>query len=68
VPNRIDLINNIDGVTFAEAWPNRLTLSLPVAGQTVAVLLIGLGDLIKNKAAANRPKDDDDLRFLRRAQ
>jgi hypothetical protein len=68
VPNRIDLINDIDGVTFAEAWPNRLTLSLPVAGQTVEVLLIGLGDLIKNKAATNRPKDDDDLRFLRRAQ
>lgn len=68
VPNRIDLINDIDGITFAEAWPNRLTLSMPVAGQTVDVLLIGLNDLIKNKAATNRPKDGEDLKFLRRAK
>jgi predicted nucleotidyltransferase len=67
-PNRIDLINEIDGLTFAEAWPNRLTLTMPTAGQTVEVPMIGLEDLIRNKAASQRPKDIEDLKFLHRAR
>lgn len=68
VPNRIDLINDIDGIIFAEAWPNRLPLSMPFGSGTIQVLLIGLADLIKNKAASPRPKDEEDLKFLRRAK
>lgn len=68
VPNRIDLINQIDGVDFAEAWPSRLTLTM-VAGQAkTEVHLIHKADLIKNKEASGRPKDLDDLNFLRRAR
>ena len=66
-PNRIDLINQIDGVTFAEVWPQRLMLAMPFGGKTVEVSMIGLADLIRNKEAAQRPKDLDDLKFLRRA-
>jgi Nucleotidyl transferase of unknown function (DUF2204) len=66
-PNRVDLINNIDGVKFADAWPNRLTVTLLVGESPVEVFLIGLDDLIKNKEASGRPQDLKDLEFLRRA-
>jgi hypothetical protein len=67
-PNRIDLISQIDGVTFATAWPNRLTLTIPVGTELVAVPMISLTDLIANKEASGRPKDLEDLNFLRRAR
>lgn len=68
VPNRIDLINDIDGVQFADAWPNRLVLAMRHGTEDVQVPLIGLDDLIKNKEASGRLKDGDDLRFLLRAK
>jgi hypothetical protein len=67
-PNRVDLINSIDGVTFQEAWTNRTETSIDVSGQTVPVYFIGLRELIKNKEAMKRPKDLDDLKYLRKAQ
>jgi hypothetical protein len=67
-PNRIDFINSIDGVDFAVAWPNRLTLTTKAGGNVVEVFLIGVEDLIKNKEAARRPRDLEDLKFLRRTQ
>lgn len=66
-PNRIDLINDIDGVKFADAWPGRLTVKMPVGSEDVEVLLIGLDDLAKNKQASGRPRDLEDLKFLLRA-
>ena len=67
-PNRIDLVNDIDGVKFANAWTNRLTLTMPAGNSTVEVFLIGLEDLIKNKKASGRPQDLKDLKFLLRAR
>lgn len=67
-PNRVDLINDIDGVKFAEAWPNRLTLTMPAGMGAIEVFLIGLDDLIKNKEASGRHQDLEDLKFLRRAR
>ena len=67
-PNRIDLVNQIDGVDFEEAWAGRLTLTLPLTDRSVPLYLIGLAELIRNKQAAGRPKDLEDLTFLRRAQ
>jgi predicted nucleotidyltransferase len=66
-PNRIDLINDISGVKFGDAWPNRLTLTMPVGDSTVEVFLIGIDDLIKNKEASGRHQDLEDLKFLCRA-
>jgi len=66
VPNRIDFINEIDGVSFAQAWPNRLTLSMAIGTDTAEVFLIGIDDLIKNKESTGRNRDDEDLKFLRR--
>lgn len=63
-PRRIDLLTGISGVTFADAWPNRVL-------QTVGALpipFLGHGDLIRNKGASGRPKDLVDLDLLRRGR
>lgn len=65
-PNRIDLINRVDGVEFSEAWPARTTAEIEAGGEGVPVLYMGLEQLVQNKRAAARPKDVDDLRFLER--
>jgi hypothetical protein len=66
-PNRIDLLNQIDGVSFDECWRNRTETNVPAPGGDVQVIFIGLTELIKNKETSDREKDRDDLRFLRRA-
>jgi predicted nucleotidyltransferase len=61
-PHRIDLMGEISGVTFAEAWKGSLEATL--SGVTLRV--IGLEELRRNKAATGRGKDADDLKKLRR--
>lgn len=63
-PRRIDVITGIDGVSFEEAWPNRVQataggLDLPCLGR---------GDLVRNKRASGREKDRLDLELLRKAE
>jgi len=65
-PNRIDLLNQIDGVTFEEAWHTRVTILVKNADANIALHYLGLEKLIQNKSASARPKDQEDLRFLRR--
>ena len=52
-PNRIDVVTGIDGLTFAEAWPNRLRATF--GDQAISV--IGRQDLVRNKRASGRPQD-----------
>lgn len=63
-PNRIDLINDISGVIFEEAWPNRMLEEVEIKDQKYFVCYIGLEDLIKNKRNAKRYKDLEDLKYL----
>lgn len=56
-PNRIDIIAGVDGVTFAEAWADRVETTY--AG--VPIPLMGKASLIKAKRAAGRPQDLLDL-------
>jgi hypothetical protein len=63
-PNRIDLLNTISGVTFDEAWKDKISEKLLIQGQRVDIRYIGLAALIKNKAAVGRPKDLEDLKYL----
>jgi hypothetical protein len=65
-PNRIDLINKIDGIGFKEAWSNRLAVPVESEQGDLVVNYIGLPQLIKNKTVADRPKDRADLVFLER--
>ena len=66
-PNRIDLINATDGVSFAEAWQGRETVSVDRGEKIFPVNFIGLSELIKNKRALGRHKDLDDLDYLAKA-
>ena len=67
-PNRIDLLNFIDGVAFEEAWENRVEVTIEISGKTVPVYFLGLNELIKNKEAMKRPKDLEDLKYLWKAK
>ena len=59
-PLRLEVLNQISGVTFAEAYASREMMDL--SGLSVPV--IGLQMLRRNKAASGRPKDLGDLSEL----
>lgn len=59
-PNRIDLINSPDGVTFAECFETRIAVDLD--GTTIPV--IDIDNLKKNKKASGRAQDLADLEKL----
>jgi hypothetical protein len=59
-PHRIDLLTGIDGVTFAEAWMERVDGFLG----DVPVPFISRNHLIQNKRAAGRPQDLVDIQTL----
>lgn len=61
-PRRIDVLTQITGVGFDEAWPGRT--SMPLRGSPVAFL--GREALLRNKRAAARPKDLLDVDLLER--
>ncbi len=60
-PSRVDILTGISGVSFEEAWRNHLTIT--VDDQLVPI--IGLAELLRNKAATGRPKDQADVIWLR---
>jgi hypothetical protein len=66
-PNRIDLINTLSGVGFAEAWKGRSPRDIVIRKRRITIYYIGLSALIKNKEACGRPKDLEDLKYLREA-
>ncbi len=59
-PNRVDIVCGIDGVTFADAWPNRIG----VAVDGINVPVIGPADLIRNKRSTGRLRDAADAEAL----
>ena len=59
-PGRIDVLTNLTGLTFAEAWPDRT--EQPLEGMNVPV--IGREAFIRNKKATGRPRDLGDLEDL----
>ena len=59
-PFRIDILTKISGLAFEEAWPNRQVMA--IGGLDVAV--IGRADLIINKKATGRKKDEIDVEML----
>lgn len=60
-PRRIDVLNEISGVTFEEAWNTRIAATLE--GRTINV--IGRDAYIKNKESSGRLKDLADVERLR---
>jgi hypothetical protein len=61
-PFRIEVLTEISGVVFADAWPRRTQRAI----EGVTCLVIGRDDLVANKRAAGRPQDLADVRALER--
>lgn len=59
-PRRIDILTELSGVTFDEAWQGRLTRE--VFGRQIP--FIGVAALRRNKVASGRPKDLTDAAWL----
>ena len=63
-PVRIDILNEIDGVTFADCY----AACEPSTWDGIVVNFISLADLRKNKASTGRHKDAADLRNLNKVK
>ena len=59
-PVRIDIINLVDGVNFAECYKNKKD----VTADDITLYFIGYDDLLKNKKKTSRPRDIDDIENL----
>lgn len=59
-PLRIDILSDLDGVPFKEAWQNKKIVSF----ENVPVNFIGYNDLIIVKQKAGRPQDIADVHKL----
>lgn len=56
-PRKIQVLTGIDGVKFEQAWQNRVEVNM----NGMNLQFIGKADLIANKRAVGRPKDQIDL-------
>lgn len=63
-PARIDLLQQIDGIGFEEAWKNRIE---GVIDGDIPVIVISRKDLIRNKVASGREQDILDAKKLQAA-
>jgi hypothetical protein len=63
-PARIDILTQIEGVRFEDAWPRRFETSFG----SVKCPVIGRTDLLANKRAAGRPQDLADVAALERLE
>src|SRR6267154_3911267 len=61
-PGRIDLLQHIDGVSFEEAWENRIE---GLWDGEIRTAVISKDDLIRNKLARGREQDVLDVKKLR---
>ena len=56
-PNRIDILTDIDGLKFEDAWNNKQVAKF----DELQTYTLEIHDIIKNKEASNRPKDQLEL-------
>jgi predicted nucleotidyltransferase len=61
-PARIDILQHIDGITFDDAWSNRIE---GVIDGQIRAAVISRDDLIRNKLATGREQDALDVKTLR---
>ncbi len=63
-PNRIDLLNRIEGVIFSEAWPRHVDAVLHDEHGELVLHYLGKEDLLENKKTVGRRRDLDDFDAL----
>jgi glutamine cyclotransferase len=61
-PARVAILQRIDGLTFDEAWQNRIE---GLIDGEVQINVISKADLIRNKLASGREQDVLDVKKLR---
>jgi len=61
-PLRVDILNEIDGVSFNNAYSNKMVIDV----DGLMINYIGLDDLIKNKTASGRNQDLTDVNTLKK--
>ncbi len=59
-PCRIDILTGIDGVEFDEAWRNKVSVIV----DDLEIFILSKADMLKNKLAARRDKDQGDIAWL----
>jgi hypothetical protein len=63
-PARVDVLTSIEGVRFADAWPNRMASNF----DGIPAPVISLQDLLTNKRTVGRPQDLVDVSNLLEAE
>lgn len=61
-PCRIDLLMSISGVKFEDAWKNKIGITI----DDLEIYVLSKADLLKNKVATGRDKDQGDITWLER--
>ncbi len=64
VPSRIDVITQIDGVEFEDAWREHKTVEI----ENLQIPVIGKTQLLINKKSTGRAKDRNDVLWLQDEQ
>jgi hypothetical protein len=62
-PCRIDITTGIDGIEFSEAWENKVAITV----DGLDVYIPSKADLLKNKIASGRDKDQGDIVWLKKS-
>ncbi len=63
-PNRLDLLADMENLLFNDAWQQKQIETIELDSEQIEIYFIGLDHLIENKKFANRPKDQEDLKYL----
>jgi hypothetical protein len=63
-PSRIDILTGIDGVEFEQAWHNKVGVAI----DDLEIFVLSKADMLKNKLAAGRDKDQGDIIWLKKNQ
>ena len=62
-PNRVDILQNMEGVSFDEAWGDRVDMQIDEA---VTAHYVSVDHLIRNKELVGRPGDIADVEEIRK--
>ena len=63
-PCRIDLLTGIDGIGFDEAWQKKVSITI----DDLEIDILSKEDLLRNKLATGRDKDQGDIIWLEKNQ
>jgi hypothetical protein len=66
-PLAVDILLDIDGISFEQAWSNRVEAEIDPS-TVLKAFFISREDLIANKVASGRPQDIADAAELRKAE